>query len=88
MLQTWNEASRTRPSSGAGVEETAMHEAVGRLAKLVRKPGEEAVRRRHHVEGSRSRVKELMSMGKERERKSRKEVEMGWANHHRGLREN
>ena len=72
----------------AGVEETTMHEAVGRLAKLVSKPGEEAVRRRHHVEGSRSRVKELISMGKERERTSRKEVEMGWANHHGGLREN
>ena len=72
---------------GAGVEETAMHKAVCRSAKLVSKPREEAVRRRPHVEGSRSRVGELISMGKEREGTSRRDVEIGWANYHGGLRE-
>ena len=79
---------KTRSLKGAGMEEAAMHKATGMSVKLVSKHGEEAVRRKHHVEGSRLQVKELISMGKERERTSRKEVEMGWANHHRGLREN
>ena len=47
----------TRPLQVAGAEETAMHEVVGRSAKLVSKPGEEAVRRKPHVEGSRSWVR-------------------------------
>ena len=66
----------TLPLQGAGMEEAAMHRAVGMSVKLVSKPREEAVRGRHHVEGSRSQVKELISMGKERERTSRKGVDI------------
>ena len=50
------------------MEEAAMHRVAGMSVKLVSKHGEEVVKRKHHVEGSRSRVKELISMGKERER--------------------
>ena len=45
-------------NSSVGVEENAMHEAVGRSAKLVSKSREEAVRRRPHMEGSKSLVME------------------------------
>ena len=47
----------TRPLQRAGMEELVMHEVAGMSVQLVSKHGEEAVRRKHHVEGSRSWVR-------------------------------
>ena len=77
----------THPLQGAGVEETTMHEAAGMSVKLVSKHGEEAVTREHHVEGSRSWVRELIFLGKEYEREKHRRSRDVWANHHGSLRE-
>ena len=65
----------------------AMHKAASMLVKLVSKHGEEAVRREHHVKGSRSRVRKLIFMGKERKRDKQRRNGDVRANHHGSLRE-